>query len=38
MSEHRASFEKGNADADPVEIGGRLAFSGKKTRFQVTRA
>src|SRR3990172_4857015 len=31
MNEHRASFEKGNADADPVEIGGRLASSGKKT-------
>ena len=25
MSEHRESFEKGNADADPVEFGGRLA-------------
>lgn len=31
MNEHRASFEKGNADADPVDIGGRLASSGKKT-------
>ena len=31
MNEHRASFEKGNADADPVEIGGRLASSGKNT-------
>jgi len=31
MSEHRASFEKGNADADPVEIGGRLASCGKNT-------
>jgi hypothetical protein len=30
-NEHRASFEKGNADADPVEIGGRLASTGKKT-------
>lgn len=30
MNEHRASSEKGNADADPVEIGGRLASSGKK--------
>lgn len=29
MHEHLASFEKGNADADPVEIGGRLAASGK---------
>jgi hypothetical protein len=31
MSEHRESFEKGNADADPVEIGGRLASCGKKS-------
>jgi hypothetical protein len=31
MNEHRVSFEKGNADADPVEIGGRLASSGKNT-------
>ena len=31
MSEHRVSFEKGNADADPVEIRGRLASSGKNT-------
>lgn len=31
MSEHRASFEKGNADADPVEFGGRLASCGKKS-------
>ena len=31
MNEPRASFEKGNADADPVEIGGRLASSGKNT-------
>lgn len=31
--EHRASFEKGNADADPVEMGGRLASSGKKTLY-----
>src|SRR3972149_151966 len=37
MSEHRASFEKGNADADPVEIGGRLVFSGKKTWFRVRK-
>ena len=29
MSEHRESFEKGNADADPVEFWGRLAFCGK---------
>jgi hypothetical protein len=31
MSEHRESFEKGNADADPVEIGGRLSSCGKKS-------
>ena len=31
MNKHRASFEKGNADADPVDIGGRLASSGKET-------
>ncbi len=31
MNEHRASSEKGHADADPVEIGGRLASSGKMT-------
>jgi hypothetical protein len=31
MNEHRASFEKGNADADPVDIGGRLASSGIPT-------
>jgi hypothetical protein len=31
MSEHRESFEKGNADADPIEIGGRLASWGKKS-------
>jgi hypothetical protein len=31
MSEHRESFDKGNADADPVEIGGRLASCGKKS-------
>ena len=31
MSEHRESFEKGNADADPVEFGGRLASCGKKS-------
>ena len=31
MNEHRASFEKGNADADPVDFGGRLASSGKNT-------
>ena len=31
MSEHRASFEKGNVDADPVEIGGRLASCGKES-------
>ena len=31
MSEHRESFEKGNADADPVEFGRRLASCGKKS-------
>jgi len=31
MNEHRASFEKGNANADPVGIGGRLASSRKNT-------
>ena len=31
MSEHRASFEKGNVDADSVEFGGRLASCGKKS-------
>ena len=31
MNEHRASFEKGKADADPVEIWGRLGSSGKNT-------
>lgn len=31
MSEHRVSFEKGNVDADPVEIRGRLASAGKET-------
>ena len=31
MSEHRESFEKGDVDADPVEIGGRLASRGKKS-------
>ena len=31
MNEHRASFEKGDADADPVEFGGRLVSSGKNT-------
>ena len=25
MSEHRVNFEKGNVDADPVDIGGRQA-------------
>jgi hypothetical protein len=28
MSEHRESFEKGDADADPVDFGGRLASCG----------
>jgi hypothetical protein len=31
MSEHRESFEKGDVDADPVEIGGRLSSCGKKS-------
>ena len=30
MSEHRASLEKGNANADPVETGGRLLLQGKR--------
>jgi hypothetical protein len=29
MSEHRASFEKGNADAEPVGIGRRLPSGGQ---------
>jgi RNA-directed DNA polymerase len=29
MNEHRASYEKGNADAEPVEIGRRLPFRGQ---------
>jgi hypothetical protein len=32
MSEHRASLEKGNANADPVEKGGRLASGGKRAK------
>ena len=32
MSEHRASLEKGNANADPVEIRGRLAGRGKRAK------
>ncbi len=30
MSEHRASLEKGNANADPVETGGRLLLQVKR--------
>ena len=26
MNEHRASFKKGKADADPVEIGGKAGI------------
>lgn len=32
MSEHRASLEKGNVNADPVEIRGRLASLGKRAK------
>ncbi len=32
MSEHRASLEKGNANADPVETRGRLAGRGKRAK------
>ena len=30
MSEHRASFEKGNADAEPVDFGRRLPSEGQE--------
>ena len=32
MSEHRASLEKGNANADPVEIWRRLPWCGKRAK------
>ena len=32
MSEHRASLEKGDANADPVEIRGRLPSRGKRAK------
>jgi len=32
VSEHRASLEKGNVNADPVEIRGRLASLGKRAK------
>ena len=32
MSEHRASLEKGNASADPIEARGRLAGRGKRAK------
>ena len=32
MSEHRESLEKGNANADPVEIRGRLPGRGKRAK------
>ena len=32
MSEHRVSLEKGNANADPVEMRGRLAGGGKRAK------
>ena len=32
MSEHRASLEKGNANADPIEIRGRLTGRGKRAK------
>lgn len=32
MSEHRASLEMGNANADPVDKWGRLASSGKRAK------
>ncbi len=32
MSEHRASLEKGNANADPVEIWGRLPSRGTRAK------
>ena len=32
MSEHRASLEKGNANADPVETWGRLPSRGKRAK------
>ena len=32
MSEHRASLEKGNVDADPVEKRGRLTSAGKRAK------
>ena len=32
MSKHRASLEKGNVNADPVEKRGRLASAGKRAK------
>lgn len=33
MNEHRASLEKGNANADPVDKRGRLASGGKRAKW-----